>query len=277
MTVSLADWVLADSLVLAGMWRGMRTFQLFRTQLWPIMAIPHFWRVMGHICQNPWWHICGRWTFILTSAFDVTTRAFLGVMIRATWVCLCIQYFQSWPFGYDQVQYLYTTHGTQTHLRWVPNEYPAAVWKWGTPKFHGKKHEISHWDAPFFVSPKKTKHPTNCVIPVWNAEHIYMTYPIKSRCSIVNSIGGAWKGIPFDEDRRLRAREVGGDWAVLVRCDSRDRRRLSRRGIVCLKIRCPIHCEIIIFNINLSFWGVPHFQTHPYDGLSWWPHLLFFL
>ena len=38
--------------------------------------------------QNLWWDICGGWTFVLDSYFDVTTRE--GVMIRAAWICLKI-------------------------------------------------------------------------------------------------------------------------------------------------------------------------------------------
>ena len=184
--------------------------------------------------------------------------------------------------------------------------------KMGHTQFHGKK----TWNFPLrrtlFCIPEK-KNPTNCVIPIWNAEHIYMTYPIKSRCSIVNSHRWGLKRNTFW-------------WRPQTSC-KRSRRRLScpcqmrfawqattcRRGVVCLKIRCPIHCEmgmdqylLIPFlggwtSIYQLFWcspgvqgfdtlwnhhcqyqlviflGVPHFQTHPYDGLSWWPHLLFFL
>ena len=54
------------------------------------MAIPHFWRVMGQQSKPMVTYL---WAMnihtTVTSAFAVTTRAFLGVMIRATWGPVC--------------------------------------------------------------------------------------------------------------------------------------------------------------------------------------------
>ena len=149
--------------------------------------------------------------------------------------------------------------------------------KMGHTQIPWKKNMTFPTETQPFCIPEKKKHIPliKCNPHMKCRAYLHGNIPlnhIKSRCSsIVNSIAGAFsqeyllmKTADFVQEK---SEEIELSLSDAIRVTG-DNFLVDAGLLVCLKIRCPIHCEIIIFNINLSSWGVPHFQTHPYDGLS---------